>query len=68
MWKFSLETNTYIETLPNGVEHVVVYKQKGSLQNTKIFKVPANHFFYLVIIEIAQKIVDILKALDMLIT
>ena len=44
---FLLETNTYIETLPNGVEHVVVYKQKGSLQNTKIFKVPANHFFLL---------------------
>ena len=44
---FLLETNTYIETLPNGVEHTVVYKKKGSLQNSKIFIVPANHFFLL---------------------
>ena len=43
----SLKVNAFEETLPNGVEHVVVYKQKGSLQNTKIFKVPANHFFLL---------------------
>ena len=44
---FLLETNTFIETLPNGLEHLVVYKKKGSLQNTKIFKVPANHYFLL---------------------
>ena len=44
---FLLETNTFIETLPNGIEHKVVYKKKGSLQNTKIFKVPANHYFLL---------------------
>ena len=44
---FLLETNTFIETLPNGVEHLVTYKKKGSLQNTKIFKVPANHYFCL---------------------
>ena len=44
---FLLETNTFIETLPNGKEHVVVYKKKGSLQNTKIFKVPSNHYFLL---------------------
>ena len=44
---FLLETNTYIETLPNGVEHMVAYKKRGSLQNTKIFKVPANHYFLL---------------------
>ena len=44
---FLLETNTFIETLPNGIEHTVVYKKKGSLQNTKIFKVPANHYFLL---------------------
>ena len=44
---FLLETNTFIETLPNGVEHLVTYKKKGSLQNTKIFKVPANHYFLL---------------------
>ena len=44
---FLLETNTFIETLPNGIEHTVVYKKKGSLQNTKIFKVPSNHYFLL---------------------
>ena len=44
---FLLETNTFIETLPNGIKHTVVYKKKGSLQNTKIFKVPTNHYFLL---------------------
>ena len=44
---FLLETNTYIETLPNGVEHIVTYKKKGSLQNSKIYKVPINHYFLL---------------------
>ena len=39
------KTNTYIETLPNGVKYSTAYKIKGSLQNTKIFKVPQNHFF-----------------------
>jgi len=42
---FLLETNTYIETLPNGLEHLVTYNKKGSLQNTKIYKVPNNHYF-----------------------
>ena len=42
---FLLETNTYIETLPNGIEHLVTYNKKGSLQNTKVFKVPNNHYF-----------------------
>ena len=44
---FLLETNTYIETLPNGIEHLVAYKKQGSLQNTKVFKVPTNHYFLL---------------------
>ena len=44
---FLLETNTYIETLPNGIEHLVTYKKQGSLQNSKVFKVPANHYFLL---------------------
>ena len=42
-----LDTNSFIETLPNGIKHLVVYKKKGSLQNTKKFKVPAKHFFLL---------------------
>ena len=44
---FLLETNTFIETLPNGIEHIVTYKKKGSLQNTKIFEVPLDHYFLL---------------------
>ncbi len=44
---FLLETDTYIETLPNGFKHIVAYKKKGSLQNSKIFKVPENHYFLL---------------------
>ena len=44
---FLLKTDTYIETLPNGFKHLVVYKKKGSLKNSKIFKVPKNHYFLL---------------------
>ena len=44
---FLLETNTFIETLPNGLKHLVAYKKTGSLQNSKIFKVPENHYFLL---------------------
>jgi signal peptidase I len=44
---FFLETNNFIETLPNGIKHFVSYKKRGSLQNTKEFKVPKDHFFLL---------------------
>tara|TARA_B100001057_G_scaffold495212_1_gene593677 strand:- start:1600 stop:2340 length:741 start_codon:yes stop_codon:yes gene_type:complete len=44
---FFLETDIFIETLPNGLEHLVAYKKKGTLQNSKIFKVPNNHYFLL---------------------
>ena len=42
---FNLDTNTFIETLPNGVKHLASYTKKGSLQNTKKYKVPENHYF-----------------------
>ena len=42
---FLLETNTFSETLPNGTQHLVSYKKKGTLQNTKKFKVPLDHYF-----------------------
>ena len=42
-----LETNTFMETLPNGVKHLTVYKKRGTLQNTKKFKVPLEHYFLL---------------------
>ncbi len=43
--KFKLETNSFIETLPNGVKYLAVYKKRGTLQNTKKFIVPSDHFF-----------------------
>ena len=45
--KYSLDTNIFIETLPNGVQHFTAYKKKGTLQNTKKFKVPAESYFLL---------------------
>jgi len=45
--KFSLKVNAYEETLPNGTKHIAVYNESGTLQNTKKFKVPENHFFLL---------------------
>ena len=30
-----LETNIYVETLPNGLQHTVAYKKQGTLKNTK---------------------------------
>ena len=44
--KFNLETNSFIETLPNGIKYLAVYKKRGTLQNTKKFIVPSEHFFY----------------------
>tara|TARA_A100001015_G_scaffold169522_1_gene188424 strand:- start:2235 stop:2972 length:738 start_codon:yes stop_codon:yes gene_type:complete len=43
--KFKLNTDAFIETLPNGVKHLVVYKKKGTLKNTRKFIVPSEHFF-----------------------
>tara|TARA_B100001057_G_scaffold457376_1_gene505610 strand:+ start:455 stop:1192 length:738 start_codon:yes stop_codon:yes gene_type:complete len=45
--KFILETNSFIETLPNGIKYLAVYKKRGTLQNTKKFIVPSNHYFLL---------------------
>tara|TARA_B100001057_G_scaffold455348_1_gene501818 strand:- start:380 stop:1117 length:738 start_codon:yes stop_codon:yes gene_type:complete len=45
--KYELETKSFIETLPNGVKYTSVYKKRGTLQNTKKFIVPSEHFFLL---------------------
>ena len=45
--KFSFQVKTYEEVLPNGKKHIAVYNESGTLQNTKKFKVPENHFFLL---------------------
>ena len=42
---FILNSKTYLETLPNGTRHLAVYNQTGSLQNTKKYKVPEDHYF-----------------------
>jgi signal peptidase I len=44
---FDLEINSFIEKLPNGIEYVAVYKKNGTMQNTKKFLVPMNHYFLL---------------------
>ena len=44
---FLLQTDIFMETLPNGIEHLVAYKKNGSLQNTKKFKVPEKKYFLL---------------------
>ncbi len=45
--KFEFEVNAYEETLPNGIKHVAVYNKRGTLKNTKKFRVPENNFFLL---------------------
>ena len=45
--KFSFQVNAFEETLPNGNKHIAVYNKLGTLQNTKKFIVPQNHYFLL---------------------
>ena len=42
---FFLNTNIFIETLPNGVRHFAAYNKEGTLRNTQKYLVPKNHFF-----------------------
>ena len=43
----SLNVNAYKETLPNGKKYIAVYNKLGTMQNTDIYKVPPNHYFFL---------------------
>ncbi len=45
--QFSFEVNAFEETLPNGVSYYAVYNKEGTLQNSRKFKVPIDHFFLL---------------------
>ena len=38
MWQLYLNTNIFIETLPNGTKHLAAYNSKGTLKNTKNIK------------------------------
>ena len=42
---FILNTNTFLETLPNGTKHFVSYNKIGTLQNTRKYIVPKKHYF-----------------------
>ena len=42
---FILETNIFVETLPNGVTYLAAYNKQGTLKNTKKYIVPKNHLF-----------------------
>ena len=42
---YNLETKIFIETLPNGIKYMAAYNKNGTLQNTKKFKVPQDHYF-----------------------
>ena len=41
------DVNVYKETLPNGKKYIAVYNKLGSMQNTDVYKVPKEHFFFL---------------------
>ena len=43
--EFILDTNTFLETLPNGTKHFVSYNKLGTLQNTRKYIVPKKHYF-----------------------
>ena len=43
--EFNINSKTFIEILPNGVEHLVTYNNEGTLQNTQKYLVPIDHYF-----------------------
>jgi len=43
----SFKVNAFLETLPNGQSYMTAYNKEGTLQNTKKYTVPENHFFLL---------------------
>tara|TARA_B100000029_G_scaffold500684_1_gene572794 strand:- start:123 stop:851 length:729 start_codon:yes stop_codon:yes gene_type:complete len=43
----NLSFNAYEETLPNGKKYIAVYRKNGSMQNTDLFIVPNNHYFFM---------------------
>ena len=42
-----IESETYKETLPNGVKYVTVYSKDFTMMNTDKFVVPENHYFFM---------------------
>jgi signal peptidase I len=44
---YRVKSNFYRETLPNGKSYVAVYSEKNSFQNSDIYLVPENKFFFM---------------------
>ena len=42
-----IEVNAYEEILPNGAKYIAAYRKEGTMQNTDIFIVPENNFFFM---------------------
>jgi signal peptidase I len=45
--KKTINVNTFEEVLPNGKKYISVYSKNYSYQNSDIFTVPDNHYFFL---------------------
>ena len=45
--KKTINVNTFEEILPNGKKYISVYSKDYSFQNSDIFTVPKNHYFFL---------------------
>ena len=43
----NINVDAYEEVLPNGVSYIAVYRKNGSMQNSDLYKVPENHYFFL---------------------
>ncbi len=43
----NFEVNSFKETLPNGISYIAVYNSSGTLQNTDLYIVPKDHYFFL---------------------
>tara|TARA_Y100000590_G_scaffold453175_1_gene597746 strand:- start:2844 stop:3572 length:729 start_codon:yes stop_codon:yes gene_type:complete len=42
-----LTFNAYEEILPGGIKYIAVYRENGSMQNTDLFIVPKDHYFFM---------------------
>ena len=42
-----LNVTAYEETLENGKKYVAVYNENGTLKNSNLYNVPANHYFFM---------------------
>jgi len=43
----TLDVDFYEETLPNGKNHISVYRKEGTMVNTDEYLVPENHYFFM---------------------